>query len=68
MEADVTTTPTFRLLGTKTVFNVSGATGWAATSTPWDVDPDGRRFLVPELSGDSLPFTLILNWNAGLKP
>ena len=75
MAVDAPTTPTFNPGKPKVLFKVSAPTGWAvssasnpAASNPWDVDRDGSRFLVPELSGDSLPFTLILNWNAGLKP
>jgi len=35
----------------------------------WDVSADGRRFLLPAPSGASAatPFTVLLNWQAGLK-
>ena len=38
------------------------------TGEPFDVTPDGKRFLVfQEPEGSSLPMTLVLNWNADLK-
>jgi Tol biopolymer transport system component len=35
----------------------------------WDVSPDGRRFLfaAPPSLGHVIPFTVVLNWAAGLK-
>jgi hypothetical protein len=35
----------------------------------WDVSPDGKRFLfaAPPSAGRSIPFTVVLNWAAGLK-
>jgi hypothetical protein len=35
----------------------------------WDVAPDGKRFLfpVPAPGQDATPFTVVLNWQAGLK-
>jgi Tol biopolymer transport system component len=35
----------------------------------WDVAPDGKRFLMPAPSaaGVATPFTVVLNWQAGLK-
>ena len=35
----------------------------------YDVSPDGQRFLIGTLTGDSntAPPTVILNWTAGLK-
>ena len=36
---------------------------------PFDVTADGKRFLVaqPEGSNAQTPFTVVLNWQAGLK-
>jgi hypothetical protein len=35
----------------------------------WDVDPDGSRFLFATSATETskMPFTVILNWQAGLK-
>jgi len=38
------------------------------TGEPFDVTPDGKRFLVfQEPEGSASPMTLVLNWNADLK-
>ena len=35
----------------------------------WDISPDGKRFLfiAPPNTGRTIPFTVVLNWAAGLK-
>jgi hypothetical protein len=35
----------------------------------WDLSPDGKRFLfaAPPGAGRVIPFTVVLNWAAGLK-
>ena len=35
----------------------------------WDLSPDGKRFLfvAPPNTGHTIPFTVVLNWAAGLK-
>jgi serine/threonine protein kinase/Tol biopolymer transport system component len=40
-----------------------------ATITGWDLSPDGKRFLfaAPPNTGRTIPFTVVLNWTAGLK-
>jgi Tol biopolymer transport system component len=40
-----------------------------SASTAWDVSPDGTQFLfaVPRSGGARAPFTVVLNWQAGLK-
>jgi hypothetical protein len=40
-----------------------------ATNTIWDLSPDGKRFLfaAPPGGGRVIPFTVVLNWAAGLK-
>ncbi len=40
-----------------------------ATTTGWDLSPDGKRFLfaAPPNSGQVIPFTVIVNWAAELK-
>jgi hypothetical protein len=39
-------------------------TGW-----DWDLSPDGKRFqfVAPPNTGRTIPFTVVLNWQAGLK-
>jgi hypothetical protein len=34
----------------------------------WDLSPDGKRFLfvAPPGAGHTIPFTVVLNWAAGL--
>ena len=34
---------------------------------PYDVSPDGQRFLVNTLEGAVAPLTIVVNWPAGLK-
>src|SRR4029450_7561538 len=34
---------------------------------PYDVSPDGQRFLVNALEGEVAPLTIVVNWPAGLK-
>jgi hypothetical protein len=43
-------------------------TSWVARYD-YDVTADGQRFLVSSAVGEarSLPFTVVVNWNAGLK-
>ena len=38
-------------------------------TTRWDLSPDGKRFLfvAPPRAGRTIPFTVVLNWAAGLK-
>ena len=40
-----------------------------ALTTGWDLAPDGKRFLfvAPPNAGRTVPFTVVLNWAAGLK-
>jgi Tol biopolymer transport system component/predicted Ser/Thr protein kinase len=40
-----------------------------ALTTGWDLSPDGKRFLfaAPPGAGGTIPFTVVLNWAAGLK-
>jgi Tol biopolymer transport system component len=45
---------------------------WAGGSSyqvhRWDVSADGQKFLIPTLTQEySAPFTVVLNWQAGLK-
>jgi hypothetical protein len=40
-----------------------------ALNVSWDLSPDGKRFLfaAPPSAGHVVPFTVVLNWAAGLK-
>jgi len=40
-----------------------------ALNTGWDLTPDGKRFLfvAPPSTGRAIPFTVVVNWAAGLK-
>jgi hypothetical protein len=65
MAVEITTSPAFRagkpqLLG----FVVTGGSVLGA----WDPAADGKRFLVSApKSGTPEPYTVILNWQSGLK-
>jgi hypothetical protein len=39
------------------------------SGSQWDVAPDGKRFLIAVLATQSgpMPFTVVLNWQAGLN-
>jgi hypothetical protein len=41
----------------------------AGVLTSWDLSPDGKRFLfaAPTNASRVIPFTVVLNWAAGLK-
>jgi len=41
----------------------------AIANVGWDMSPDGKRFLIPSPpnAGRTIPFTVVLNWAAGLK-
>jgi serine/threonine protein kinase/Tol biopolymer transport system component len=68
MAVDVATAAGFQAGAPKALFPVP-ATREGALGQSWDVAPDGKRFLFPvPVSGqDNTPFTVVLNWQAGLK-
>ena len=47
----------------------SAPTSAAVQDTGWDLSPDGKRFLfaAPPNTGRVIPFTVVVNWAAGLK-
>jgi hypothetical protein len=49
-------------------FDISSATGPSGVLL-WDVTSGGKRFLLPapSLATAATPFTVVLNWQAGLK-
>jgi Tol biopolymer transport system component len=63
MAVDIMTAPAFQPGNPKPLFQVP------AGATIWDVASDGQRFLLPVLTAESsrVPFTLVLNWMAGLR-
>jgi len=42
-----------------------GAAG--LTFSPYDVTPDGKKFIINTLSEQNTPLTLVVNWTANLK-
>ncbi len=65
MEADVTTSPTFQAGTPKVLFGTPQQPGEGAG----DYTVDGKRFLFLAPAGEAAqaPFTVVLNWQAGLK-
>ena len=63
MSVDVSTTPVFQAGVPKRLFNPKAASRY------WDVTSDGRRFVIPVPVGQNsaAPYTVVLNWQAGLK-
>ncbi len=63
MAVDVNTTGVFQAGIPKPLFKVTPGLLY------WDVSSDGKRFLMPALSASnaSAPFTVVLNWQAGLR-
>jgi len=66
MSVEVTAAPTgavFQALAPKALFKSPSGQG------DWDVTADGKRFLfpVPLAANKSEEFTVVLNWQAGLK-
>lgn len=71
MALSVVTEPTFRQGSRTTLFNVSAYRGPGSDYTrPWDVHPDGDRFLMikePPAEGDDEPdLVVVLNWTQEL--
>jgi serine/threonine protein kinase/Tol biopolymer transport system component len=66
MAVEIATNPVFRAGQPKALFqapvSVSTFQHW------WDLTPDGKRFLFPAPAEQGgAPFTVVLNWQAGLK-
>jgi hypothetical protein len=64
-EVQITTTPDVRI-GTPTLLFKRTSTAGAAVPSPFDVSPDGKRFLIYEPVGDvnDSKITVALNWFA----
>jgi Tol biopolymer transport system component len=68
MAVDIATAPTFRP-GTPRPLGPAPPlpTTWPGPSSLWDFAADGKRFLAPADVSRPEPFTVVLNWQAGLK-
>jgi len=68
MSVDVTPGTAFKAGAPKVLFQAPIFGGGASTENRyWDVNPDGKRFLINVAGGGSAPVTVVLNWQAGLK-
>jgi len=65
MSVDSDTSKGFRAGTPRRMFTASPQ----AVLTGWDLSPDGQRFLFAAApnTGRTIPFTVVLNWEAGLK-
>jgi len=68
MAVEIATNPVFRAGVPKVLFQMPQQPG-LVSENQWDVTPDGKRFIFPAPSeqGTAAPFTVVLNWQAGLK-
>ncbi len=68
MAVKVTTGPVFQSGAARVLFQAPPRSPDEFGLTQWGSSPDGKRFLflVPETHGE-VPFTVVLNWPAGLK-
>jgi hypothetical protein len=68
MAVAIATSPVFQAGVPKALFQ-GPPQGGLPTGTQWDVTPDGKRFffLAPAERQSTAPFTVVLNWQAGLK-
>jgi Tol biopolymer transport system component len=66
MAVDIDASKGFQAGTPRPMFTVPPGT---AALTGWDLSPDGKRFLAvsPPSAGRVIPFTVVLNWAAGLK-
>jgi Tol biopolymer transport system component len=66
MAVDIDTSKGFHAGTPRRMFT---APAGAAANTSWDLSPDGKRFLFVASpgAGRTNPFTVVLNWEAGLK-
>ena len=75
MAASVQTDPSFNLVGTpKVLFRGKYVGALPAGGTPWDISPDGKRFLMMKESGSTplagggpRKINIVLNWTEELK-
>ncbi|HUJ80623.1 MAG TPA: hypothetical protein VLW83_02005, partial [Candidatus Acidoferrales bacterium] len=69
MAVDIATNPVFRAGLPRALFQAPPDTGGIAGVHAWGLTPDGKRFLflAPVEQATQAPFTVVLNWQAGLK-
>jgi serine/threonine protein kinase/Tol biopolymer transport system component len=74
MATPVETTPSFSPGTPKILFQSNYSPSNASSGTPWDISPDGKRFLMIKLpgtvapgSGGPLKINIVLNWFEELK-
>jgi hypothetical protein len=69
MAVKVTTDPAFRAEAPKVVFQGLSQGSISTLYSWWDLTQDSKRFLflAPPAQTASAPFTVVLNWQAGLK-
>jgi Tol biopolymer transport system component/predicted Ser/Thr protein kinase len=68
MVVDVTPGPAFQPGTPRALFKANGLARTAA-GAPWDVSPDGKKFLfpIPAAANTAAPFNIVLNWTSLLK-
>jgi hypothetical protein len=68
MAVEIATNPVFRAGAPKALFQTPLQSEVSAIVQSWDLTPDGKRFLfmAPSQQG-AAPFTVVQNWQAGLK-
>jgi Tol biopolymer transport system component len=69
MAVTVTTEPAFRAEAPRVLFQGSSQGSIATLYSWWDPTRDSKRllFLTPSAQNAHMPFTVVLNWQAGLK-
>jgi serine/threonine-protein kinase len=73
MAVSVKTDPTFSFETPATLFQITDVTSFALDPHPWDISPDGKRFLMmketaaPEESAGPRRINIVLNWSEELR-
>jgi eukaryotic-like serine/threonine-protein kinase len=69
MAVEIATNPAFRAGAPKALFQAPPQAVVTPFLQSWDLTPDGKRylFLAPVEQTAQTPFTVVLNWQAGLK-
>jgi len=68
MSVEIVTSPVFRAGVPHALFQItSPLSALPSLLFPWDVASDGKRFLLPAPAANAQPFTVVLNWQTGLK-
>jgi Tol biopolymer transport system component len=69
MAVEITTNPVFRAGAPNALFQTPPQGAFTTLGYSWVLTPDGKRFLflAPVEQTGQAPFTVVLNWQAGLK-